>query len=119
MSFTSYPLTECPSVAWTSSTVVLLRVGRHLWYMTLLTITVFVLEVICDQVTKQPDYTALWKQFKDSGPVDKFGGNPSPATYCFFDLRGIKFAPNFAEYNLLNVKGLSWTTSLLIYPADL
>ncbi|KAI0376554.1 hypothetical protein F5Y04DRAFT_285865 [Hypomontagnella monticulosa] len=88
--------------------VILLRAERHWWYTIFLTTIVFVLGVTCNYVTKQPDYAVLWEHFKESDPVEKCGGNPNPATYCFFHLQGIEFTPNYSKSNLINFSGLSW-----------
>lgn len=67
----------------------LMRLGVRWWYMTTIVVGVFVVALIIATRSLMPDYDTLWAYFKESGPIDTCGGNPSPMTYCLNSLDGL------------------------------
>lgn len=67
----------------------LMRLGVRWWYMTAIVSTVFLLSLIIINQDLMPDFQTLWAYFKESGPIDMCGGNPSPMTYCLESLTGL------------------------------
>ncbi|KAH8896218.1 hypothetical protein GQ53DRAFT_743521 [Thozetella sp. PMI_491] len=60
----------------------LLRCGVRWWYMLSIVVLVFVLAAIIMSLDLTPDFDTLWTYFKESAPIVRCGGNPSPMTYC-------------------------------------
>ncbi|KUI60704.1 hypothetical protein VP1G_07927 [Cytospora mali] len=67
----------------------LMRLGVRWWYMTTIVVGVFVMALVIATKSLMPDYDTLWAYFKESGPIDLCGGNPSPMTYCLESLDGL------------------------------
>lgn len=67
----------------------LMRLGVRWWYMTSIVVGVFLVALLIATKSLMPDYDTLWAYFKESGPIDMCGGNPSPMTYCFNSLDGL------------------------------
>ncbi|KUI68946.1 hypothetical protein VM1G_04358 [Cytospora mali] len=67
----------------------LMRLGVRWWYMTTIVVGVFVVALVIATKSLMPDYDTLWAYFKESGPIDLCGGNPSPMTYCLESLDGL------------------------------
>jgi hypothetical protein len=64
----------------------LLRSGVRWWYMTSIVVIVFLLALVLLTRNLESSSTALWAYFRESGPIDMCGGNPSPMTYCLDSL---------------------------------
>ncbi|ROW13978.1 hypothetical protein VPNG_04097 [Cytospora leucostoma] len=67
----------------------LMRLGVRWWYMTCIVAGVFALALVIATRSLMPDYDTLWAYFKESGPIDTCGGNPSPMTYCLNSVDGL------------------------------
>ncbi|KAK7734220.1 hypothetical protein SLS53_007868 [Cytospora paraplurivora] len=67
----------------------LMRLGVRWWYMTCIVVGVFAVALVIATRSLMPDYDTLWAYFKESGPIDTCGGNPSPMTYCLNSVEGL------------------------------